>query len=92
MDPVKIYIEDILAISDKPRLAPGDDKILQKAAKDWAEREKVIRASFPDGMHPDTFQSAIRTQAAVSTGTHYLVRFQSPNLVPDHAIIDNHSG
>jgi hypothetical protein len=80
-DPVKIYIEDILAICDKPRLDPGDDVILRHAARDWAEREKVIRASFPNGMHPDTFQSAIRTQAAVSSGTHYLVRFTDP----DHA-------
>lgn len=90
-DPVRIYIEDVLEIAAKPRLDPGDDVILRHVAREWAEREKVIRASFPDGMHPDTFQSAIRTQAAVSGGTHYLVRFQSPDLVPDHAVIDNHT-
>lgn len=77
MEPHQIYIEDIIEICDKVYANSHDLEILKHVAREWAEREKMIRECFPEGIQSDTFQSAIRTQAAISGGTHYLRRFTS---------------
>lgn len=81
MQPIDVYMEDVKNISEKEYLDDGDLKILRWVAKDWVEREQIIRDKFPQGLYEGSFKMAIDTHAAMSKGSHCLVSMTYKNSV-----------
>ena len=77
MTPFEIYKSDIGVLITKAHLNDDDIKVLKSIARDSLKREEIIRNSFPNGIDPELFKSAIRLQYCMSMGTHYLKSFGS---------------